>query len=222
MQPARLYARDSFLFARELVTAHPWSTLVSVRDGEQIASHTPLLVEAASEQSLVLVTHLGLADARLHGFHEEGPHSTLAVVQGVHGYISPSWYLGRDAGTVPTWNFEAAHLTCSVTALSAEENLEVLRGLVAHFEAPLEDGVELDTSEATTIGLARGTLGLRLHVQRVTGKAKFSQNKSEETRANVIAQLRGDGPYGDPLLAERMTLESDGRAAASASGDLVR
>ena len=126
----------------------------------------------------------------------------LVIVQGEHGYISPSWYVGDDRGQVPTWNFEMATLTCDVEVLDADENLRVLRRLVAHFEeayAP-EGGVRLDVDDDGNRGMAMGTVGLRLRVRSFDAKSKMSQNKSPETRASVIDRL--DASH--PRLAARM------------------
>lgn len=202
VQPNPLYRIDEHE-VRALIRRAPWMTLVSHPAGGPVASPSPVLLddEAAPDDGIVLVTHLGRADARLHGLLAEAPeggHRMLVVVQGEHGYVSPSWYLGADAGQVPTWNFEMATLQCAVEVVDADENLRVLRRLVAHFEGP--DGVALDISDDDNRGLAMGTIGLRLRVTAFDAKSKMSQNKSAETRASVIAHLEPT----HPRLAARM------------------
>lgn len=163
----------------------------------------------------MLETHLGRADARLHGLLEPGPHTMLVIVQGEHGYISPSWYLGDDASQIPTWNFEQATLTCDVEVLDAATNLETLRRLVAHFErryAP-ERGVRLDLDDEGNRGMAMGTIGLRLTVRSFDAKAKMSQSKSEPTRASVLEHLDAS----NPRLAARMRIAATDTPASHAT-----
>lgn len=209
MQPNPLY-RIGVAEVRELIGRAPWMQLVSHPASGPVASPTPVLLApddgGGEQEPIVLETHLGRADARLHGLlqpREDGaPHRVLVIVAGEHGYISPSWYLGDDAGQIPTWNFEQATLTCEVEVLDAQANLETLRRLVAHFEqryAP-EHGVRLDLDDDGNRGMAMGTVGLRLTVRSFDAKSKMSQNKSPETRASVLAHLDA----GNPTLAARM------------------
>ena len=172
MQPNPLYRIDESA-VRELIERAPWMLLVSHPATGMVASPSPVLLDHRAEgEGIVLVTHLGRADARQHGLVDgtgpvPGPHEMLVVVQGEHGYISPTWYVGDDRGQVPTWSFEMATLTCDVEVLSDEENLLVLADLVAAFEsryAP-EDGVRLDVDDEGNRGMAMGTTGLRLRVR---------------------------------------------------------
>ncbi|WP_347754177.1 FMN-binding negative transcriptional regulator [Agrococcus sp. ProA11] len=217
MQPNPLY-RIGASEVRDLIGRAPWMQLISHPASGPVASPSPVLLapdDAGVGDTIVLETHLGRADARLHGLLEPGPHTMLAIAQGEHGYVSPSWYLGDDAGQIPTWNFEQATLTCDVAVLDAEANLETLRRLVAHFErqyAP-EHGVRLDLDDEGNRGMAMGTVGLRLTVRSFDAKAKMSQNKSEETRASVLAHLDA----ANPRLAARMRLAATDEPASTAA-----
>ncbi|GEK81159.1 FMN-binding negative transcriptional regulator [Agrococcus baldri] len=218
MQPNPLY-KIGVADVRELVGRAPWMQLVSHPAGGPVASPSPVLLaphdEGGDAEPIVLETHLGRADARLHGLLqplEDGePHRMLVIAAGAHGYVSPSWYLGADAGQVPTWNFEQATLTCDVEVLDAQANLETLRRLVEHFEqayAP-EHGVRLDIDDDGNRGMAMGTIGLRLTVTAFDAKSKMSQNKSRATQASVLAHLDAS----NPPLAERMRLAAQTVAA---------
>lgn len=215
VQPNPLFRVTEADAVRTLITEYPWVQLVSHTPTGLVASPTPMLLDdtpgANDGDVITLVTHLGRADARGHGL--VGPNApapgefrtALAIVQGSHDYISPSWYLGDDRGQVPTWNFETAHLTCEVDVLGADENLTILRRLVAHFEGDREGAVALNIDDEMNVGLSMGTTGLRLRVTGWTAKSKLSQNKTDATRRSVIEHLR----TANPALAERMTSALD-------------
>lgn len=224
MQPNPLY-RIGAQEVRELIARAPWMQLISHPASGPVASPTPVLLApqdgGGDTEPIVLETHLGRADARLHGLlqpREDGrPHQALIITWGEHGYISPSWYVGDDRGQIPTWNFEQATLTCDVEVLGAQQNLETLQRLVAHFEqayAP-DGGVRLDTDDDGNRGMAMGTVGLWLTVRSFDAKAKMSQNKSPETRASVLAHLDAS----NPRLAARMRLAESADAEARLRGD---
>lgn len=182
---------------RELIEANPWAMLISHNDGELVASHYPVLLDESSDQ-LTLVTHVGRPDDRLHGL---GSSEVLIVFQGAHGYVSPSWY-APGSSQAPTWNFSAVHCWGTPQILDAEENLDVLTRLTARFEQHVDEPMWLDRDWAAPV--ARGTVGLRIPVDRFTCKIKMSQDKDPVSVQNVIDRLRAPGPYQQPQVADDM------------------
>ncbi len=191
---------------RELVRANPWATLVSANAG-LVASHYPVLLDEEAE-GLALVTHVGRPDDEAHGLPGG---EVLVIIQGRHGYVSPSWY-APGATRAPTWNFTVAHLYGEPEILGEEENLAVLTRLVAHFEQRVEKPLYLDQEWGAMI--ARGTVGLRIPVSRFVCKRKLSQDKDEASRRQVIAALREPGPYSQSELADEMELELEGGSSS--------
>ena len=202
MRPNPLFASDDPELVRALVREHPWATLVTATAAGLRASHYPVLLDEEAED-LTLLTHLGRPDEEVLEI-ERG--EVLVIVQGNHGYISPSWYSPEER-KVPTWNFTVAHLHGTPQILDEEENLAVLTRLVDHFERHVPEPAHLERRYATPI--AKGTVGLRIPIDRFELKRKLSQNKDEETRRNVIAALREEGPYRHPALADEMERELD-------------
>jgi transcriptional regulator len=102
----------------------------------------------------------------------------------------------------PTWNFSVAHCYGVPHVLEADDNLRVLTRLVAHFEQHVDDPVWLDQEIGRRI--ARGTVGIRLPITRFICKIKMSQDKDPVSQQQVLAELRGDGPYASAALAGDM------------------
>jgi transcriptional regulator len=182
---------------RTLIRENPWATLVSSAAAGLVASHYPVLLDDDSE-GLAIVTHVGRPDDEIHGL---GDSEVLLIVQGRHGYISPSWY-APGATRAPTWNHTVAHCYGVPEILDEEENLRVLGRLVEHFERHVEEPMLLDPDWGRPV--ARGTVGLRLPITRFVCKRKFSADKDPVTQRQVIDHLRRPGPYHDPELADEM------------------
>lgn len=197
MRPNPLFSEEDPDAVRRLIRDNPWATLVGAGDGGIVASHYPVLLDEDAAE-LTILTHLGRPDGLID---QLTAGELLVIVQGPHGYISPSWY-PPGPRNVPTWNFSAAHCYGSPEILGEEENLAVLTRLVDHFERSVEEPSQLDPVEGAKI--ARGTVGIRLPVSRFVFKRKLSQNKDEPTRRRVIEALRRPGPYSHPDLAEEM------------------
>lgn len=194
---------------RRLIEEHPFATLVSHADG-LVASHYPFLLDHDAER-LTLLTHVGRPDEELH---ELGDREVLVIFSGHHGYISPSWYgpLGTPA---PTWNFSVAHCHGTPQILDPDENLRVLTRLVDHFEQHVDEPLHLDQEFGARV--AKGTVGLRIPIDRFTCKVKMSQDKDPESQQNVLAALRRPGPYRHDALADDLerALAERGRPTGS-------
>lgn len=193
------YIVDDPAEVKRLVRRNPWMTYVSPASTGLVASHYATLLEETEDDSIVLVSHFGRPDEVAH---ELGRHEVMVIGQGPHGYISPNWYAEGDF--VPTWNHVTAHLYGTPEILSAEENFEILRRLVDHFETRMPTPVSLDLDLEKAERIAKGTVGIRIRVTRFDARAKLSQNKAPEVREQIIAALDGDGPYSHPDLAREM------------------
>jgi transcriptional regulator len=187
---------------RDLVRENPWATIVSSNDGELIASHYPVLLDEDTA-GLALLTHVGRPDEKAHGF---GNREVMVIVQGRHGYVSPSWY-GPEATRAPTWNFSVAHMYGVPEVLGPAANLATLTRLVERFERAVEEPLYLDQEWGREI--AKGTVGLRIPVSRFVCKRKLSQDKDDLSRGQVIAKLREPGPYRHLELADEMERDWD-------------
>jgi len=203
VRPNPSYAVEDPQFVAELVRANPWATLTSAGEDGIVASHYPVLLDEQAK-GLTLLTHLGRPDEVIHDL--EGCGEMLVIVQGNHGYVSPSWY-APEATRAPTWNFTVAHCYGVPEVLGEEENLDVLTRLVRRFEDAVDEPLHLDREWAAPV--SRGTVGLRIPVGRFVCKRKLSQDKDEISRRQVIAALREPGPYRHPELADEMERELD-------------
>ncbi|GAA4670048.1 FMN-binding negative transcriptional regulator [Frondihabitans cladoniiphilus] len=193
------FVLDDILEVKRLIRENPWATIVSHTATGIVASHYPVILEETPDDEISIVSHVGRPDEQSH---ELGRHEILVVIQGPHGYVSPNWY--PEGQIVPTWNHVTAHLYGTPEILSDEENFRVLGELVDHFESRMPEPVSLSLDEAGARGVARGTVGLRMHVTRFDARLKLSQNKQPEVVDRIIEALDSDPAYANPALADEM------------------
>ena len=182
---------------RQLIRENPWGILVSYHGDQLVASHYPVLLDEDCAE-LAVFTHVGRPDEELHGLAQR---EIMLIVQGVNGYVSPSWYAPGET-RAPTWNFMAAHCYGVPQILDEEVNLRTLAQMVRHFERHVEDPMLLDLDWGAPV--AKGTVGIRLPITRFQCKVKMSQDKNRETQQRVIQALRAPGAYRNPRLAAEM------------------
>jgi len=189
---------------RAFVAAVGSAELVTVgADGTPIATLLPVLW---SEDGGTVVTHM--ARANQHWRSIPPASRALAVVAGPQAYVSPSWYASKaeHGRVVPTWNYSTVHLVGTVTVHDdpAWVRSAVTR-LTDRHERPRDEPWAVTDAPAGYVDKQlRAIVGLEMTVERVQGKAKLSQNRSEADRAGVVTGLRREGRERDAQVAEMM------------------
>ncbi|KEK22348.1 FMN-binding negative transcriptional regulator [Bacillus gaemokensis] len=166
----------------EIIEQNGFATLFSQHNGEPYATHLPLLL---NRDERILYGHFARPNEQ---WKDIGEQKVLAVFQGPHCYISPSWYETNKA--VPTWNYVAVHVYGEMKIVENEQELlGSLRDLVEKYENPASS-YSLDDVEPSYIeGLSKGIVGFKIKIDRIEGKRKVSQNHSMERQELVIQQL---------------------------------
>ena len=105
---------------------------------------------------------------------------------------------------VPTWNYESVHLTGRITV---HDDPEWVRNAVTmltdtHEATQPHSWAVTDAPAKFVDGQLRGIVGLEFVVERVEGKAKLSQNRSDADREGAIAGLTETGTPRDTRHGE--------------------
>jgi transcriptional regulator len=169
-----------------------------------IASQIPFLVEHR-DGLLYLQGHLARANPQLADLDGEA----LAIFQGPHAYVSPSWYQAGPA--VPTWNYATVHAYGTARTIDDPEWLrDFVRRLTEQQEGrePAPPWRMQDLPEAYVGGMLNGIVGVELAVSRLEGKFKLSQNRPAADRPRIIAALER-GEDADSRAVAQLMRERD-------------
>ncbi|HDR7619436.1 TPA: FMN-binding negative transcriptional regulator [Bacillus mycoides] len=181
----------------EIIEQNSFATLFSQHNGAPYATHLPLLL---NRETLTLSGHFARPNEQ---WKDSENQQVLAVFQGPHSYISPSWYETNKA--VPTWNYVAVHVYGELEIVEAEQELiDSLQDLVHKYENSKSTYSLKDVDPNYMEGLSRGIVGFRIKINKIEGKAKLSQNHSVERRKLVVEELEKVGSEGSRGIAELM------------------
>jgi transcriptional regulator len=179
--------------------AYPFATVVSLLDGELVASHVPVLLEGDAATGRTLSAHV--ARANPHWRSWDGSAESLLIFSGPHAYVSPAWY--RETPAVPTWNYAAVHVYAYIRAIEEPAAiLPIIDRLIGVFDTQGYGpaSVPQDYRE----DMARGTVGFEATITRVDAKAKLSQNRPVEDRRSVVHHLSQSEDATERSLAALM------------------
>ncbi len=176
-----------------LLTGHPFGMLVSIADGEPFVSHIPFLFEQESGKKGRLLGHLARANPQLQHFGKE----LLAVFQGPHAYVSPSWY---GSPGVPTWNYAVVHVKGKARLIGEEALEALLERMTSMHESGMENPWQPVLEEERRKKLFGMISGFEIEITEIRAKFKLSQNRSIEDRRRVAEALSVRAPEVSRLM----------------------
>lgn len=185
-----------------LMRAYPLATLITQTPGGMTANHIPLLLTQGTTSLGALQGHVARANPL---WRELTSKQVLAIFQGPHAYITPSWYPAKQqtGRVVPTWNYLAVHAHAELRVIDDTEWLKAhLSELTFRQEREVPQPWALRDAPADYIDqLLAGIVGIEMTITRLEGKWKASQNQSAANRAGVVEGLNTRGDPFDLLMA---------------------
>jgi len=135
----------------------------------------------------------------------DGKSRWLMAVTGADAYVSADWYASPDQ--VPTWLYQAVHLTGTVRMLSDHELGPHLDALSARFESWLAPKPPWTSSKVTAARLdtlKKAIAGLVMSVDEVEGSFKLNQHKSDVDHVAIATALMQQPDEAAQTIAKQM------------------
>jgi transcriptional regulator len=173
----------------ELVEKNAFGTLVSSGPAGLHVSHIPFIVDRGESGEVRLLGHVARANDQWKEL--ESAEHLVAIFQGPHAYISPTWYVNHPS--VPTWNYAVVHAHGKARLMEEAELHELLLRLSSQYEAGNEKPWRMSELPAPYVsGMLAAIVGFEIEVDRLEGKFKLSQNRPTEI-PRVISALESAG-----------------------------
>lgn len=195
----------------ELIKSNNFGMLVTGTGDVPQVTHLPFILEEREGRRGVLYGHVARANPHWQSIRP-GSRS-LAIFQGPHSYISPSWY--QDQGNVPTWNYTSCHVAGSVEVIHDREKiLDIVNRLTDFHESGMTDPWRIDKAKNLHELLA-AIVGLTMTIDSIEAKFKLSQNRSREDQLGVVDKLAESSHPVIKGVADlmRANLARDGRVS---------
>jgi transcriptional regulator len=183
--------------------ARGFGTVCAWDGARPIASSLPFYLTSAEDGTPRAAFHVARHNplAKL----ADGKASWLMTVNGADAYISADWYASPDQ--VPTWFYQAVHLTGTVRMLSDDELAPHLDRLSAKFETWLAPKPPWTASKLTATRLdtlKKAIVGLVMSVDEVEGSFKLNQHKSDVDHLAIASALARQPEASAQTLAGEM------------------
>jgi transcriptional regulator len=183
--------------------ARGFGTVCAWDGARPIASSLPFYLAYADDGTPHAAFHVARGNAL--AALADGKSNWLLAVNGADAYVSPDWYASPDQ--VPTWLYQAVHLTGTVRKLSDGELGPHLDALSAKFEgwlAPKPPWMSSKMTAGRLDAMKKAIVGMVMSVDEVEGSFKLNQHKSETDYAAVAGALSSQTDAGAQQIAQLM------------------
>ena len=193
---------DEFAFV-DLVTSAP-----NIR-----ITHIPVILDRTAGQYGTIHGHIARQNPQGAAFDDREP--AVIVFRGPHSYISPTWYSKTEV--VPTWNFAVVHASGRLKPVAEKAALhDLLAKLLDKFETHGSAYDFAGLPDNYKSGMIAGIIGFEMEIERLEGKFKLGQERSEADKAGILRNLRSQKP-GRSI--HDLTASFYQRAKTAADGD---
>ena len=187
-----------------LMRAQPFATVVTLSSDGINANHIPLHLDAHQGSLGALRGHVARANPMWSD--RIGDTDALAIFQGPHTYISPTFYpTKREHGkVVPTWNYAVVHARGPLRVIDDPAWLRTqLEALVSRHEASSPTPWSITDAPPDFIDrMLQSIVGFEIVISKLNGKWKMSQNQPAANRAGVVEGLRQRAGASDIEVAQ--------------------
>lgn len=203
MYTPRAFALDDLPEIQQLIQHTRLAQLVSVGEHGLQASHLPLLLNPDEGANGTLYGHMAKANPQWRDLQNGA--EALVIFAGADAYVSPAFYPAKaeHGKVVPTWNYLAVHAYGKAEVFTdAERLLAVVSALTDRHEGGRPQPWAVSDAPADYIdGMLKAIVGFALPIERVIGKRKLSQNRSEADINGVRNGLAASDDVRDQTLA---------------------
>jgi len=199
--------------------ARGFATMCAFDGAKPVASQLPFYLSYADDGTPRAMFHVARGNPLIQ--LADGKTSWLLAVSGPDAYVSADWYVSPDQ--VPTWLYQAVHLTGPVRRLSDEELAVQIDTLSAKFEnwlAPKKPWTSAKMTAGRLEAMKKAIVGLVMTVVDVEGSFKLNQHKSEADYVAIADALALQGDAGSGQIAGLMReTRPQAFAAAAVEGE---
>jgi len=189
--------------ALAFAAARGFGLVITCDGGRPAASHLPFRLIEADGKVPKLEFHVARPNP-LGAIAEKGG-TWMVAVQGHDAYVSPDWYASPDQ--VPTWLYEAVHLSGPVRVIPGDHTRGHTERLSHTFEtwlAPKPVWTLDKVPDQRREMLLKGIIAVEMTIETIEGNFKLNQHKSDEDQVAIANALAAQSDPSAREIARRM------------------
>jgi transcriptional regulator len=199
------FSEERIEVLHQLIQVHPLGTLVTLEQQGMNANHLPFEIAPPTPDAPFGTLRAHIARSNPLWQNLDSTKESLIIFQGPQTYISPSWYEEKrlSGKVVPTYNYAVVHGYGMLRIVDdAQWLLDLLHRLTDHHEAKRAMQWKIDDAPENYIQkMLAAIIGIEIPLTKLSGKWKASQNRPEQDRLNIAAELRMSTEQNAQIMA---------------------
>lgn len=175
----------------DFMQANPFVTICGVDvNGLPIAAQIPVLIKQLGDK-LFISGHLMRKQDHTNAF--EINKNVLVIFSAPSAFVSASWYTQKNIGS--TWNYQTVHAKGAIEFKDDAHLLTLLTELTMHFEKDPDASSQVkNLSPEYMQQNMKAIASFEIEVTELKNVFKLSQNRDDESFANIKAELEKGSP----------------------------
>jgi transcriptional regulator len=169
----------------DFMKKNSFAIISGVYNNFPVATHVPLEIKKIDDQ-IFLTGHIMKETDHYKAFLEN--KNVLIIFSGPHCYISASWYVQKNVAS--TWNYMDVHAKGKLKFTDEEGTKKIIENITDQYEKSDSAAAFNKLSKDYVERLSKAIAGFTIEVERIESTFKLSQNHDEETKKQIIENLR--------------------------------
>jgi transcriptional regulator len=126
----------------------------------------------------------------------------LVIFSGPQCYVSASWYVTKNVAS--TWNYMDVHAKGKIRFTNDENTKKIIKDITDKYEDAESEAAFDKLPKEYVERLSKAIVGFNIEVESVENVFKLSQNHDEQTRKQIIENLRKSNDFNENEIANEM------------------
>ena len=185
----------------EFLQKNPFAIITGIYNHFPVATHVPLEIKKCNGK-LIFTGHIMKGTDHYKAFSEN--ENVLVVFSGPHCYVRASWYVKKNVAS--TWNYMDVHARGKLKLTDDDETKKIIEDITNKYEH-VESGAAFNKLPVEYVErLSKAIVGFNIEVESLENVFKLSQNHDEQTRKQIIENLKNLNDPNSGEIAREMEI----------------
>jgi transcriptional regulator len=183
----------------DFMQKNSFAIITGILNNVPVATHVPLEIKKI-EGKLVLTGHIMKGTDHYKAFSEN--EKVLVIFSGPQCYVSASWYVTKNVAS--TWNYMDVHAKGKIRYTNDENTKKIIKDITDKYEDAESEAAFDKLPKEYVERLSKAIVGFNIEVKSVENVFKLSQNHDDQTRKQIIENLKKSNDFNSNEIAIEM------------------
>lgn len=183
----------------DFMQKNSFAIITGILNNVPVATHVPLEIKKI-DGKLVFTGHIMKATDHYKAFSEN--EKVLVIFSGPQCYVSASWYVTKNVAS--TWNYMDVHAKGKLRFTNDESTKKIIKDITDKYEDAKSEAAFNKLPKEYVERLSKAIVGFDIEVESLENVFKLSQNHDEQTRKQIIENLKKSNHFNSNEIAIEM------------------